>query len=275
MGVRKLIAAALGLVVVLVLAELGTAAYTEHRISKALRASADLHADPDVIIRGFPVLYQITQGEYAGVDIRADRVDTDIAGRVTIEAGLDDVTLEPRPWYKRRTDVMHAEKLEGRIVMHQTELGEFYGIPDLRITPLPTGIIDAFGTAERTDIDRFRPLVLTASFPAHGIDDPVNVEARIRLSGRQLHIEPIGYYTRRERPAPETDATTVANPVPPELREEVLRLFSITIDIQEVPFGLAPAVAYPQGGRIIVEGEGRNVSLELRRQNAIGQGDGA
>ncbi|MCW4356078.1 LmeA family phospholipid-binding protein [Hoyosella sp. YIM 151337] len=263
---RKLIVGALGLVVVLVLAELGTAAYTEHRISRALRASADLNADPDVVVRGFPFLVQAARGEFVGVDIRADRVDTDIAGRVTIEAGLDDVTLEPAAWYKRRTDAMHARILEGRIVMHQTELGEFYDIPDLRITPLPTGIIDAFGTATPVTIARFRPVLLTATFPQHGITEEVNVEARLRLSGRQLNVEPMRYYPGRDG--------SWKNPVPEELRDEILRSFSITIDVQEVPFGLPPAVAYAQGGRLVVEGEGRNVSLELLRRNAIGGGLG-
>ncbi|WP_041450843.1 LmeA family phospholipid-binding protein [Hoyosella subflava] len=263
---RKLIVGALGVVVVLVLAELGTAAYTEHRISRALRASAELSADPDVVIHGFPFLLQAARGEFHGIEIRADRVDTDIAGRVTIEANLEDVTLEPEAWYVRRTDALHARELEGRIVMHQIELGEFFDIPDLRITPLPTGVIDAFGTATPTTIARFRPVLLTASFPDLGISDEVNVEARLRLAGTQLHVDPLRYYTGRDG--------SWENPVPEELHDEVLRSFSITIDVQEVPFGLAPAVAFPQGGRLVVEGSGENVSLELVKRNAFGEGGG-
>ena len=45
----------------------------------------------------------------------------------------------------------------------------------------------------------------------------------------------------------------------------VLARFSRTIDIKELPFGVAPTEVSALGGQIVVEGVGRNVTIDLDR----------
>ncbi|GGC73427.1 DUF2993 domain-containing protein [Hoyosella rhizosphaerae] len=257
---RKLILGVLTLVVVAIVAELGVAAYTEHRISRTLRESAELEADPHVILRGFPVLPDIISGKYSKIDIQAQRVSTDYAGRVSLEAALVGAEITPSAWYQRRITALHADELTGRVIMNQTELGQTFNIPDLRLSFFPPGIIDAFGTATQDELNLHRPVMMTATVPESTTNEPVTVEARLYLDGHELEVRPLRYYN-----GPERDREI---PIPEELQDEVLRSFGMTITIPDVPFGLTPAVAYPQGGRIVVESTVANVTLDLDHRRA-------
>ncbi|WP_278313539.1 LmeA family phospholipid-binding protein [Lolliginicoccus levis] len=257
---RKLILGVLVLLAAAIIAELGTAAYAEHRISRALRDSAQLDSDPQVILRGFPVLPQIITGQYDKIDIQVEHVPTDYAGRVSLEAALTGARITPDRWYQQRITALAAEELTGRVVMGQTELGRQFDLPDLRLSFFPVTFIDAFDAATEDVINRFRPVMLTATPPESIDEEPVTVEARLRLEGNVLTIAPLRFYN-----GPNRDRDI---PIPEELREQALRSFEMTMTIPEVPFSQEPAYAYPQGGRIVVEAITENVRLDLDHDRA-------
>jgi hypothetical protein len=253
--VRKLIAGLLGLVLLAVLADIGAAAFTEYRLSRAIRAYAHLGADPEVAIRGLSFLAQAQRGTYDHIDVRADGVSTDYAGNVTLEATMRGVALEPSSLVSTETDSIAAEELDGRLIIHQTGLGRQFNLPDLEILPLPLRVFDAFGTADRVEMERYRRILLTATLADLGLEDPVSVEARAELAGSTLSITPITFYRGRDGKTPVT--------VPEELREQALRSFAMTLTVGDVPFGLQPATLMSQGGRLIIESTGKDVHLTM------------
>lgn len=259
---RKLIAGLVGLVVLALLADLGAGALTEYRLSRAYRAHAGLDADPSVAISGFPFLRYALTGTYPTVEIRAEGVEAaplamqpGAPNRVGTEATLRTVELTPAQLFSGSVDSLLAQKVDGRIAYGQTALGRAAGIPDLQVDPLPPRVVDAFGTATPQELSRYRRVLLSASFPEIGIEDPVQVEAETSLRGGRLRIDPVMFHRG-------ADGTTPVE-VPEESQQKVLRLLTMDLPVDTMPFGLAPTYVTPQNGRLLVEGTARELDVLL------------
>lgn len=237
------------------LADLGVAAFTEYRVSRAYRASAALNSDPEVVIGGFPFARYALAGTYPTISIRAEGVPADEWNTVTHEATLREVELSPASLTGGDLDALLAEKADGRIIFSQTALGTTLGIPDLQLDPLPLRVFDAIGDAARVELANYRHVLISASFPELGVDEPVQVEAETTLRGGRLLVTPITFHR-----GPRGDMPV---DVPVESQEQILRLLTMDLPATGMPLGLTPASVVPQGGRLLVEGATHDATVTL------------
>lgn len=254
--VRKLIIGLVCLVGLVVVVDFGAAAYSEFRVSRALREGGSLNADPEVTIHGFPFLTQAWNGKYDNVEIRAQQVEADMIGEVTIEASLKGVTVPASALLDGSVHTVPVDYLDGRMKIDATDLGKFLGIPDLQVSAPPASKSDGTGgsggSGSTTDDGG---IVLTGTVPVGPLQTTVSVQADLVLRGEQLMIVATDFNF-----GPEGDAEFT---VPAPLRQQVLDRFTKTIDPQSLPFGIMPTEVYAQGSQIVIEGTGENLVINL------------
>lgn len=263
---RKLIIGLLVLAGVAVIADFGVAAYSEYRVSRALRDGADLGADPAVTIQGFPFVAQAVDGRYQSVLIRADVVRPDIPGEISIDATLTGVRIGLRDLVDGNLRRVPVERVEGAMRIQPTELGKLFNIPDLQVHSRPADKSDGTGGSGGSGVTTEGALVLTGTLPGTGarqgtaggpVGDKVAVQADLLLDGDKVQIVATGFHRSSD-----TDLTTTAV-IPEADRPTVLARFSRTIDTKDLPFGVLPTRVYALGGQIVVEGKGDNVTIDL------------
>lgn len=276
---RKLIIGLLCLAGLAVVIDFGAAAYTEYHVSRQLRAGAELSADPEVTFHGFPFTAQAMSGRYDGVTIRARSMRPDIPGEIGIEASLNGLHAPVGELLDGTAGGVQVERVDARMRIEPTELGRLFGIPDLQVHTRPADKSDGTGGSGGSGMTTGGALVLTGtlSTAANGRilaagalpsstskRVPVQVQADLILDGDLVRIQATGFY--QDRNSGPTDATTAKESEVPEVdREAVLARFSRTIDTKELPFGVTPTEVSALGGHIVVEGIGRNVTIDLDR----------
>ncbi|UGT59752.1 LmeA family phospholipid-binding protein [Nocardia asteroides] len=266
---RKLIIGLLVIAGLVVVADFGVAAYTEYRVSRTLRDGADLSADPEVTIHGFPFFAQALDGRFETVDIRASAKRPDLPGEIALEATLTGVHLELGDLSDGRVRNIPVERVATRMRIEPTELGRLFGIPDLQVHSRPADKSDGTGGSGGSGMTTAGALVLTGTLPEQtggtaapfgdGESEKVSVMADLLLDGDQVRIVATGMYKGTL-----ADATPTAV-VPEAERPAVLERFTRTIDTEELPFGVRPTEAFALGGQIVVEGRGENVTIDLDR----------
>ncbi|CAM2924305.1 LmeA family phospholipid-binding protein [Prescottella defluvii] len=259
--VRKLIIGLVCLVGLVVVVDFGAAAYSEYRVSRALREGGSLTADPEVTIHGFPFLTQAWNGKYDNVEVRAREVPNDMIGEVTIEATLNGVSVPASALLDGTVRTVPVDHLDGRMMIDATDLGQFLGIPDLQVSAPPADKSDGTGGSGGSGSPTAGGIVLTGTVPVGPLQTSVSVQADLVLRGEQLLIVATDFYFG---PEGEADFT-----VPAPLRQTVLDLFTKTIDPQSLPFGVMPTEVYAQGSQIVIEGSGDNVVVDLDELKAV------
>jgi hypothetical protein len=254
-GVRKLI---LGLVVLLGLAllvDFGAAAWSEYRVSRALRAGGALTSDPAVTIHGFPFLLQARNGHYENVEIRAQGVHSNMLGDITIEANLIGAHAQAADLLDGSIRSVPVDLLFGRVRIDATELGRLYNIPDLQISAPPANKSDGTGGSGGSGPTTAGGVVLTGTVPVGPVAAQVSVQADLVLDGDSIRIVASDLYF-----GPEGDADYT---VPDPLKPVVLSLFTTTIEPQDLPFGVYPTSVEARGSQIVIEGEAHDTVIDL------------
>jgi hypothetical protein len=264
---RKLIIGLLVLAGLAVIVDFGAAAYSEYRVSRALREGGDLIADPEVTIHGFPFFAQAVNGRFQNVDIRARILRQDIPGEISAEATLTGVHLPLGDLVDGNVRRVPVERVEGRMRLEPTELGRLFKIPDLQVHSRPADKSDGTGGSGGSGMTTAGALVLTGTLPGTPLastrpgaplgGDKVSIQADLLVDGDQVRIIATGFY---KGTGTETTPTAV---IPEADRPAVLEQFTRTIDTKELPFGLRPTKVSAQGGQIVVEGKGDNVTIDL------------
>ncbi|UYP19605.1 LmeA family phospholipid-binding protein [Rhodococcus sp. Z13] len=253
---RKLL---FGLVVLLglaVLADCGAAAWSEYRVSRALREGGTLEADPAVTIHGFPFLLQARNGHYENVEIVADNFHTELLGDITVEANLIGAHAAAGDVLDGSIRSVPVDLLYGRILIDATELGQLYGIPDLQVSAPPENKSDGTGGSGGSGPTTAGGVVLTGTVPIGPEEATVSVQADLILDGDRVHIVASDLYFGPEGRADFT--------VPEILKPTVLGLFTTTIEPQNLPFGVRPTSVEARGSRIVVEGEVHDTVIDLQ-----------
>lgn len=254
-AVRKLIIGLACLLTLAVTVDFGAAAYSEFRVSRALRDGGSLTADPEVTIHGFPFLIQAANGRYDNVEIRARGVQSDLLGEVTVEATLRGIALPTSDLIDGSVRTVPVAHLEGRVLIDATDLGQFYGIPDLQVSAPPASKADGTGGSGGSGMTTAGGVVLTGTVPVGPVQTRVSVQANLILDGDQVKIVATDFYL-----GPEGNADFT---IPAPLKPTVLGLFTRTIDPQQLPFGVLPTQVYAQGSQIVIEGAGDNLTINL------------
>ncbi|PXX66833.1 hypothetical protein DFR70_103588 [Nocardia tenerifensis] len=263
---RKLIIGLLILAGLAVVIDFSVAAYSEYRVSRALRQGADLPADPAVAIRGVSFLGQALDGRYDDVWIRASGNLPHTPGEYELEATLTGVRVPLHDLVDGSLRNVPAERVQSSLRIGPTELGRLFSIPDLQVRGPERDKSDGTGGSGGSGMTSTgdEPLCLLGSLP-----DPPNtqydtakvfVQADLSFDGDQVKIVASGFcpQTGNEKTIPETA-------IPEPSRQAVLARFTRTIDIKELPFGVHPTKVRAEGGWIVVEGKGVNVTIDLDR----------
>lgn len=276
---RKLIIGLLCLAGLAVVIDFGAAAYTEYHVSRQLRAGAELTADPEVTFHGFPFTAQAMSGRYDDVNIRARSMRPDIPGEIGIEATLNGLHSPIGELLDGSARSVQVERVDARMRIEPTELGRLFGIADLQVHTRPADKSDGSGGSGGSGMTTAGALVLTGTLPTASNGRilgagatpttstkriSVRVQADLLLDGDLVRIQATGFY--QDRTSGPTDTTVSSESEVPEAdREAVLARFSRTIDTKELPFGVTPTEVSALGGHIVVEGIGRNVTIDLDR----------
>ncbi|WP_336086441.1 LmeA family phospholipid-binding protein [Nocardia sp. SSK8] len=275
---RKLIIGLLCLAGLAVVIDFGAAAYTEYDVSRQLRAGAELSADPEVTFHGFPFAAQAMSGRYDEVTIRARSMRPDIPGEIGMEATLSGLHAPIGQLLDGAARNVQVDRVDARMRIEPTELGRLFGIPDLQVHTRPADKSDGTGGSGGSGMTTAGALVLTGTLAtapngrvlgtgvvpsSTSTRVPVQVQADLLLDGDQVRIQATGFY--RDTSGPTDTTTTTKNEIPEADQAAVLERFSRTIDTKELPFGVTPTEVSALGGQIVVEGIGRNVTIDLDR----------
>ncbi|MEU8897889.1 LmeA family phospholipid-binding protein [Nocardia sp. NPDC048505] len=266
---RKLIIGLLVLAGLAVVVDFTAAAYSEYRVSRALRAGADLTADPEVTIHGFPFLGQAMDGVYSNVDIRARYMRPDIPGEISVEANLRGARLPFSELADGNVRQVPVDRVTAKMRVEPVELGRLFKIPDLQVHTRPADKSDGTGGSGGSGMTTAGALVLTGTLPSSfNLTDVygkplggqnVKVKADLVLDGDQVKIVATGFYIEKS-----SDPNPSAR-IPDVDQAMVLERFTHTIDTKELPFGMEPKRVYALGGQIVVEGEAENTVIDLDR----------
>lgn len=252
-AVRTFLFSLIGLVLVAVLADYGTAAYAEYRVSKEIRHELALDTDPDVRVTGFPFLTQVAAGDFRQVNIRAVDVPMPSLGKVTVEATLHDAKVTPKQIFGGDLDQLVVGQLDSRIRIDDTQLGQLIGISDLKVSaPVADPLLGTSGGGAY-QVPK-SGIVLTGTVKLGGVlKQQVSVNADLALEGKQVRIIATGFAL----PGASGKSQTLAAP----LAEIAMQMFSVTLDSDFLPFGIAPTTVHAEGADIVVEGKGTNVQI--------------
>ncbi|MFZ2530491.1 MAG: LmeA family phospholipid-binding protein [Rhodococcus sp. (in: high G+C Gram-positive bacteria)] len=252
---RKLILGLAVLLGVALLVDFGAAAWSEYRVSRALREGGALTSDPAVNIHGFPFLTQARDGRFENVEIRAQGVPSAALGDITIEANLIGAHASAAELLDGSIRSVPVDLLYGRVRVDATELGRLYNIPDLQISAPPASKSDGTGGSGGSGPTTAGGVVLTGTVPVGPITAQVSVQADLVLDGDRIHIVASDLYFGPEGGADYT--------VPDVLKPVVLGLFTTTIEPQDLPFGVHPTSVEARGSQIVIEGEAHNTVIDL------------
>ncbi|MFZ2173432.1 MAG: LmeA family phospholipid-binding protein [Rhodococcus sp. (in: high G+C Gram-positive bacteria)] len=252
---RKLIIGLVFLVALGLVIDFGSAAYAEYRVSRELRAGASLDADPEVTVHGFPFLPQAWDGKYENIEIRAQGVQSDFVGEMTIESTLLGAAAPLSTLVDGSVKSIPVDHLSGRMLIDATDLGRFLEIPDLQVSAPPASKSDGTGGSGGSGMPTAGGVVLTGTVPVGPIEMSVSVQADLVLDGEQVQILASDFYF-----GPEGNADFT---IPEALAPSVLGLFTRTIDARELPFGVRPTEVYAEGSNIVIEGVGDHVTIDL------------
>lgn len=263
---RKLIIGLLILAGLAVVIDFSVAAYSEYRVSRALRQGADLPADPAVAIRGVSFLTQAVGGRYDDVWIKASGNLPHTPGEYEFEANLTGVRIPLHDLVDGSLRSVPAEEVASSLRIGPTELGRLFTIPDLQVRGPQQDKSDGTGGSGGSGMTSTgdEPLCLLGSLPElpttqYG-SSKVFVQADLSLDGDQVKVVATGFCgaAGNEKTVPETA-------IPEAIRPAVLARFTRTIDIKELPFGVHPTKVRADGGWIVAEGKGVNVTIDLDR----------
>ncbi|KAA0021851.1 LmeA family phospholipid-binding protein [Antrihabitans cavernicola] len=253
---RKLILGLAILIGLAVVVDFGAAAYSEYRVSRALREGGELSSDPEVTIHGFPFITQAIDGKYKNIEIRAQGVRADLISNTTLEATLNGVSIPASDLIEGKVHKVPVDHIGGRLKIDATELGQLLGIPDLQVSASPADKSDGTGGSGGSGMTTTGGgVVLTGTVTIGPFTQKVSVKADLVLDGNQVKIAASDFYTGGD------GGIDVA--VPEQLKATVLGLFDRYIDTRQLPFGVVPTKVSAQGSQIVIEGEGDNVTIDI------------
>lgn len=252
--IRRVLIAVATLLTVTLLAELGTAATAEYRLSRQLRASAGLSDDPEVTIGGFP--YLASGGHHSKLTIA---VPAQVHGKnARLEAEFADVRIPGGllPDFTAQTPIT-AGHVESRVRLDQKTVGRYMDIVDLQVhTPAPKR--PGAGSPADGYVKASKGIVLTGTVPLPTPADPkrtvlISVAADFAAEGDAIAVRATGIYTGPEE-------HQKADLGPGEDRA-VLAAFTRTLPAMALPFRIAPTAARAENADVVLLGEAYGVTV--------------
>jgi LmeA-like phospholipid-binding len=247
--IRRVLAALIVLVALLVAADYAAAALTESAVSREMRSELNLADDPSVRINNFPFLAQAIAGRYRSIDVTAEHVAVGPLRDVQLRTQLRDVTA-PLSQLLGGSRTVAVREAEGTVRI---------GAPDIeRLLPGQVDKfyidgIDADGLEQAVDdgadsallqIDPATAARLGGTVDVLGTKQQVNVIAELELAAGQAQIVP------RDVRLGDTDA----DPLPVAVQRTLSKLFTIRLDPGGLPLQVTPTKLRATNGGLEISG---------------------
>ncbi|ANN21495.1 hypothetical protein SD37_01855 [Amycolatopsis orientalis] len=256
------------LVVLLVGADFGAAAFAEHTISQKAREQLNLTNDPAVTVHGFPFLTQALSGDYSHITINAQGVAVPPKLRdVDFNAEMSDVKAPLSDLTSGNTKSIVIGTLKGEVTVKASDIAKqapLDKIENLKIEPVTE---DYVRNGENGQGETTPPTTNAQGEPidssSAGIRLSGNVQiagqkveifcfAMIELNGQKISIEPKRLQFGNDK------ETTI---VPQAVQDALLPNFNATIDTGALPFSVTPTSVRVNSGSVTIKGEGKNVAF--------------
>jgi hypothetical protein len=259
------------LLILLVGADFGTAAYAEHMISQKARTQLNLTDDPSVTIHGFPFLTQALGGDYSHISVSAAGLPVaDKLQDVAINAELEDVKAPLSDLANGNTKAITIGKLTGSVTIKAADLNRVAPldkIKDLRIESATTDYV------MNGDASQSEPTpTTTTTTEGETVDESstgVRISGHLQFAGKDLELfcfamievdaksHSIAIVPKRLQFGNDQASTVV----PPAVQNALLPNFKGSINTKDLPLSVTPTGVRVQSGSVTVKGEAQNVSF--------------
>lgn len=262
--VKKLVITLLALAGLLVVADFAAAAAAEYRLAQKLQSELRLEEEPSVRIHGFPFLTQAITGHYQRIEMAAEGLDAGPLNSMRVEATLWHVTAPITDVWAGEFDDVRIDRVQGRVRILESDLGQVIGIPDLQI--------------ERATGRAARQVLAPRGGPATEQDRAAaRMSASTGIVGQRVEVSLIALLEL-------VDGTVQVSPVDVRLtvnqfgafglraffRELLLSQFRVRVDPGGLPFTVRPTEISVEDGSIVVAGTASDVSFD---QAPLSRGD--
>ncbi|WP_326567012.1 DUF2993 domain-containing protein [Amycolatopsis rhabdoformis] len=260
----------LGVIVILLVgADFGAAAFAEHTISQKAREQLGLSDDPSVDIHGFPFLTQALSGDYSHITVSADGVP--VGGELRdlgVSAELEDVTAPLSDLTAGNTKNVKIGKLTGAVTIKASDIARIPPldkIQNLRIDqstqayvkygdtdqgqqsdPTPTN------SAGEPEDDNIAGVRLSGDVQVAGQKVEIFCFALIELKNKTITITPHRLQFGNDQ------ETTV---VPEAVQKALLPNFRASIDTSTLPLSVTPTAVRVDNGSVTIKGEATGVNF--------------
>ncbi|WP_078312795.1 MULTISPECIES: mannan chain length control protein LmeA [unclassified Mycobacterium] len=261
MQMRKPLIATIAAVCALAIAatstDFGCAIYAEYRLSRTLRAEANLSSDPSVAILVFPFIPQALAHRYKEVEIKAHGVDHAETGKATLEGTLHGIDISQASWLIRPDSPLRVDRVESRIIIDSNHLGRFMGINDLAVEPPPKEQNDATGGTTESGISTGTGLLFTGTPKTGEFQHKVTVSVDVSVGG------PAKTDLQFVATSIVTGPGTADRDVPEDQQAGVFAAFTKVVPRQKLPFAIEPTTVGARGSDVIIEGIAKGVTISL------------
>lgn len=268
---RRWVIALVVLVLLLVGADFGAAAFAEHMISQKARTQLQLTDDPSVTIHGFPFLTQALGGDYSHISVSAAGVPVgDKLQDVALNAELEHVTAPLSDLTNGNTKAITIGELTGSVTIKAADLARVAPldkIKDLRIEPSSTDYV------ENGDAGQSEPTPTTTTTEGQPEQDEsstgVRISGHLPFAGKDLEIfcfamleadakgGTIDFVPKRLQFGNDQETTVV----PQAVQNALMPNFKASINTKDLPLSVTPTGVRVQSGSVTIKGEATNVSF--------------
>jgi len=268
---RRWVIALIVLVLLLVGADFGAAAFAEHMISQKARTQLQLTDDPSVTIHGFPFLTQALGGDYSHISVSAAGVPVaDKLQDVAVNAELEDVTAPLSDLTNGNTKAITIGKLTGSVTIKAADLARLSPldkIKDLRIEPSTSQYV------QNGDSGQSEPTPTTKTTEGQADQDEsstgVRISGHLPFAGKDLEIfcfamieadakgGTIDFIPKRLQFGNDQETTVV----PQAVQNALMPNFKASISTKDLPLSVTPTGVRVQSGSVTIKGKAANVSF--------------
>ncbi|GAA2018064.1 hypothetical protein GCM10009818_33910 [Nakamurella flavida] len=234
---RKLIVAAVVLLVLLVGADVGGRLIAQREISKAIERQLTVGEPVSTRIHGFSFLWQALQGNYDALTLTVNRLEVPQIRNADVAIDLRDITLPLSDALSGNTDNLAAATGTARVVISAADLSAAAGGRALTLAPAADGAIAVTTTAEVLG----QTVGITATVDASVVDDVLT-----------LRVEGLG--AGADGPALPSDLTASLNGD-----------LSLSVPLAGLPFPITGATASVVDGDLVLSAAAADIrAADLR-----------
>ena len=269
---RRWVIALVVLVLLLVGADFGAAAYAEHMISQKARTQLQLTDDPSVTIHGFPFLTQALGGDYSHISVSAAGIPVaDKLQDVAVNAELENVKAPLSDITNGNTKAITVGELTGSVTIKAADLARLAPldkIKDLRIEPSTSEYV------ENGDAGQSEPTPTTTKTTEGQADQDesrtgVRISGHLQFAGKDLEIfcfamieadaakGTINFVPKRLQFGNDQETTVV----PAAVQKALMPNFNASISTKDLPLSVTPTGVRVQSGSVTIKGKAANVSF--------------